>query len=93
LRVDVDGVPSGYVAIDPNYWTPLIQPDAASGLVVTFKVPTGATSATRVEFMATPNRGYPLFGLVEGRDSTGGTMQHGSYKYAKNNCASAWLSR
>jgi hypothetical protein len=82
LQVDAGGVTLGYVATDPNYWTPLIQSDAASGLVVTFEVPAGATTATSVEFMASPNNGYPFLGLVQGRDSTDSIEEPGSFKYA-----------
>lgn len=40
----------GYVAPDPNYWTPLLTPDINSALHISFQLPSGATSGSQLDF-------------------------------------------
>jgi hypothetical protein len=40
----------GYIAPDPNYWTPLLTPDINSALSISFEAAVGATSANDVAF-------------------------------------------
>jgi len=46
----LDGTPLGFVATDPNYWTPLLTFDITSAQPIEFQLPTGATSGTMLQF-------------------------------------------
>jgi len=71
----------GYVAPDPNYWTPLITPDINSALRVSFQLPLGATSGSQLGLtQLNDNRGV-FFGPVVGRDSTSSNIAQGSFNY------------
>jgi hypothetical protein len=48
IQVLSDGTSLGYVAPDPNYWTPLLTPDINSALQVSFNLPVGATSGSQL---------------------------------------------
>ena len=50
IQVRSDGVSLGYVAPDPNYWTPLLTPDINSALKISFQMAVGATSANALNF-------------------------------------------
>jgi hypothetical protein len=79
---DSSGTPLGYVATDPNYWTPLLTPDSNSALVVDFTLNNGQ-SGTGIN-LTTENSGrssFPLLGLVVGRDSTSSDIAPGSFNY------------
>jgi len=72
----------GYVAPDPNYWTPLLTPDPNAALVISFVSTTGATLVSNVDFkLVNDNRGT-YFGFVVGRDSTSSDISPGSFKCA-----------
>jgi hypothetical protein len=49
IQVLSNGVVLGFVAPDPNYWTPLLVPDAASALQVQFTLPKRATSGSQLQ--------------------------------------------
>jgi len=48
IQVMSDATSLGYVAPDPNYWTPLLTPDINSALRVSFSLPVGATSGSQL---------------------------------------------
>jgi len=81
IAEDGAGASLGYVADDPNYWTPLLNPDINSALIVDFTL--NGTSGTQIN-LAPENSGeagFPYFGLVQGRDSTSPDIGSGSFNY------------
>lgn len=76
----VDGASLGYVATDVNYWTPLLTPDLATALIVSFSLPSGATSGSTLD-LATGDPTYPLLGVTDGRDSTTPDYAPSSFNY------------
>ena len=77
---DSSGTTLGYVAEDPNYWTPLISPLNTSALVVDFTL--NGTSGSQIDLSPqNSGQGYPFFGLTEGRDSTSPDIAPGSFNY------------
>jgi len=70
----------GFIADDPNYWTPLLTPDQASALVVSFTLPNGATSGSTLDLTAMVKT-FSLLGVTEGRDSTSPDFAAGSFNY------------
>ncbi len=65
----------GFIAPDPNYWTPLLTPDQNSALVVEFTVDgTGTVSLTQQN----ENRGT-FFAPFVGRDSTSSNTAAGIF--------------
>ncbi|KAE9365670.1 hypothetical protein N431DRAFT_473709 [Stipitochalara longipes BDJ] len=82
LEINSGGSSLGYVATDPNYYTPIITSDPTQALVVTFVVPHGATSVSNVDFATSANNeGYPFLGLIQGRDNPDATEAPGSSNY------------
>jgi len=71
----------GYVAPDPNYWTPLLTPDINSALSISFQLAAGATSASDVAFTQLNDNRGTFFGPVVGRDSTSSNIAPGSFNY------------
>ena len=75
------GTTLGYVADDPNYWTPLLTPTSVGALIVDFTL--NGTSGSQINL--TPENsaetGFPYFGLVEGRDNTSPDIAPGSFNY------------
>jgi hypothetical protein len=71
----------GYVAPDPNYWTPLLTPDIGSALAISFSLPDGATSGSQLDLTQTNDNRGTFFGLVVGRDSTSSNIASGSFNY------------
>jgi len=71
----------GYVAPDPNYWTPLLTPDASSALRVSFSLPVGATSGSQLGLTQLNDNRGTFFGPVVGRDSTSDDIGTGSFNY------------
>jgi hypothetical protein len=71
----------GYLADDPNYWTPLINPASSGALIVDFTL--DGTLGTRINLdPETYSQGaFPYFGAVEGRDSTSADIAAGSFNY------------
>lgn len=71
----------GYLQDSPDYWTPQTTTTSADALIVTFTL--DGTSGTRVNLapqnLAEP--GFPLFGLVQGRDSTSANIGSGNFNY------------
>jgi hypothetical protein len=70
----------GFLADDPNYWTPLLIPSSSGALIVDFTL--DGTSGTQINL--TPENlpeGSPDFGPVEGRDSTSPDIAPGSLNY------------
>ncbi|KAF7323773.1 hypothetical protein MKEN_00598400 [Mycena kentingensis (nom. inval.)] len=59
----------GFVSPDPNYWAPEIRYASDVGLIVSFQLPAGATSGTKLDFTQINDARGPFFGLVVGRDS------------------------
>lgn len=51
IQVSNNGAVLGYVAPDPNYWTPMLVPDAASALHVSFTLHKDAKSGTRLQLL------------------------------------------
>ena len=74
------GVSLGYIAPDPNYWTPLLTPDVTAALGITFLLPGGATQATGVDFAMSNDARGTYFAPVLGRDSVGDDIAPGSFK-------------
>ncbi|KAF8956766.1 hypothetical protein BDZ97DRAFT_1925139 [Flammula alnicola] len=70
----------GYVATDPNYWTPLLVPSTSDALHLSFSLPVGATSGSQLDLTMGDASGS-LFGLVEGRDSTSADIGTGNFNY------------
>jgi hypothetical protein len=71
----------GYIAPDPNYWTPLLTPDPTAALTISFQLPQGATSGSQLNFnQLNDNRGA-LLALVVGRDSTSSDIGSGNFNY------------
>jgi hypothetical protein len=68
----------GYVATDPNYWTPLLTPDQNSALVIEFTL-TG-TSGTAIN-LTQDNQTAPYLGPIQGRDSTSDDIGSGNFNY------------
>ena len=79
LQVLSGTTPLGYVAIDPNYWTPLLTPDMSAAVALSFQGASGATSFTHVGLSISDT--FPFFGLVVGRDSTSSDIAPGSFNY------------
>ncbi len=73
------GASLGYITPDPNYWTPQLTSDINAALGITFELPSGATQATRVDFVTNDARGI-YFAPVVGRDSTSDDIAPGSLK-------------
>ncbi|KAF8192686.1 hypothetical protein K438DRAFT_1762032 [Mycena galopus ATCC 62051] len=69
----------GYVAPDPNYWTPLLTPDITAALQVSFQLAQGSTSGSQLDFTEPNDSRGSLFGLVVGRDSTSADIATGSF--------------
>ena len=67
----------GYLQADPNYWTPLLTPDATAAMHVAFTLD-GKTGLVQFD---SPDRGYLHLGLVVGRDSTSANIGPGSFNY------------
>jgi len=81
IRVEGDGGTSlGYVQTDPNYWTPLLTPDSAGAMIVSFRLPNGQTG-TQIDLATDPRSGFAYFGPVTGRDSTSSDIAPGSFNY------------
>ncbi|KAK3361111.1 hypothetical protein B0T24DRAFT_114445 [Lasiosphaeria ovina] len=81
LQVKSGDTVLGYIAPDPNYWTPLLTADANAALGISFVSAAGATAVTQVDFtMTNDNRGV-YFGFVVGRDSTSSDIAAGSFNY------------
>jgi hypothetical protein len=78
---DGAGATLGYLADDPNYWTPFSNGDVNTALIVDFTL--DGTSGSQVDL--TPENsgetGFPYFGLVQGRDSTNADIAPGSFNY------------
>jgi len=79
IQVFSGDVSLGYVAEDPNYWTPLLTPDILSAWAVSFSLPSGATSGSTLDLAIAGT--YPLLGVVVGRDSTSSDFAPGSFNY------------
>lgn len=74
------GATVGYVAEDPNYWTPLLTPTSVGALIVDFRL--DGTSGSQIDLSPqNSGQGYPFFGLTEGRDSTSPDIAPGSFNY------------
>jgi len=71
----------GYIAPDPNYWTPLLTPDISSALQVSFSLPSGVTTGAQVDFTQLNDNRGTLFGPVVGRDSTSSAIATGDFNY------------
>ncbi|OIW30412.1 hypothetical protein CONLIGDRAFT_668434 [Coniochaeta ligniaria NRRL 30616] len=70
----------GYVASDPNYWTPLVSADANSALRISFEAPAASTSVSSVAFTQLNDNRGTYFGLVVGRDNANSDIAPGSFK-------------
>jgi hypothetical protein len=81
IQVLADGNSLGYVAPDPNYWTPLLTPDINSALSVSFQLHHGATSGSRLALTQLNDNRGTFFGPVVGRDSTSSNISPGSFNY------------
>ncbi|KDR66951.1 hypothetical protein GALMADRAFT_258854 [Galerina marginata CBS 339.88] len=80
-QVFQDTTSLGFVAPDPNYWTPLLTPSIDSALRLSFSLPLGATSGSQLSLtMLNDNRGT-YFAPVVGRDSTSSDLAAGSFNY------------
>jgi len=71
----------GYVAPDPNYWTPLLTPDISSALSISFQLPEGATSGSQLNMNELNDNRGALFAPVVGRDSTSSDIAPGNFNY------------
>jgi hypothetical protein len=71
----------GYVASDPNYWTPLLSPDAGSALRISFDASVAATSVSSVAFTQLNDGRGTYFGLVAGRDNANSDIAPGLFQY------------
>lgn len=75
------GTSLGYLADDPNYWTPLLNVDINSALIMDFTL--SGTSGTQINL--TPENsaetGFSFFGMVQGRDSTNADIGPGNFNY------------
>ncbi len=70
----------GYVAEDPNYWTPLLNPTNSGALIVDFIL--DGTAGVQVDLtLENSNQGYPYFGATVGRESTSSDIASGSFNY------------
>ncbi len=82
IAEDSAGSSLGFVAADPNYWTPLLTPNQSDGLIVDFTL--NGTSGTAIN-MTTENSNqappFAYFGLVEGRDNTSSDIESGNFNY------------
>ncbi len=78
---DTGGTSLGYVATDPNYWTPLLNSDVNSALVVDFTLNGTTGTAINLTIEGPSLGGFPLLGLVVGRDSTSSDIASGSANY------------
>jgi len=77
---DTGGTSQGYLATDPNYWTPLLTPDVSSALVLDFTL--NGTSGSAINLtIENPTQGFADLGLVVGRDSTSSDIASGSFNY------------
>jgi hypothetical protein len=76
-----DGVSLGYIAPDPNYWTPLLTPDINSALRVSFQLDQGATSGSQLALTQLNDNRGTFFAPVVGRDSTSSNIAPGSFNY------------
>jgi len=81
LQVKSGDTSLGYIAPDPNYWTPLLTPDLNSALRISFQALGGATSVTSVSFTQLNDNRGTYFGPVVGRDSTSSDIAAGSFNY------------
>jgi hypothetical protein len=80
IEVRSSGTLLGYVARDPNYWTPLISPDVNAALVVNFVLANGQTG-TGIDLATAPVNDFAYFGPIVGRDSTSSDIAAGSFNY------------
>lgn len=81
VTVQSGGTTLGYLADDPGYWTPLLNPTSAGALVVNFTL--DGTSGSQIN-LAPENLsegGNPYFGPVVGRDSTDANIGAGNFNY------------
>ncbi|KAJ7054557.1 hypothetical protein C8F01DRAFT_1374194 [Mycena amicta] len=81
LQVFSGDVSLGYIAPDPNYWTPLLTADANSALQVSFQLNQGSTAGSQLDFTQLNDNRGGLFGFVLGRDSTSSDIAPGSFNY------------
>jgi hypothetical protein len=81
IQVFTDGVSLGYIAPDPNYWTPLLTPDINSALRISFQLDQGATSGSQLALTQLNDNRGTFFAPVVGRDSTSSDIAPGSFNY------------
>jgi len=81
IQVYTDGVSLGYIAPDPNYWTPLLTPDINSALRVSFQLDQGATAGSQLALTQLNDNRGTFFAPVVGRDSTSSDIAPGSFNY------------
>jgi len=81
IQVKSGGTSLGYVAPDPNYWTPLLTSDINGALIVDFSLSNGDTSATGLNLTQENDSRGQYFGPVVGRDSTSSNIAPGSFNY------------
>ncbi|KDR65070.1 hypothetical protein GALMADRAFT_149016 [Galerina marginata CBS 339.88] len=80
-QVFQDTTSLGYVAPDPNYWTPLLTPDINSALRLSFSLPMGATAGSGLTLTQLNDNRGTYFAPVVGRDSTSSDLAAGSFNY------------
>ena len=77
---DGGGNSLGYVAEDPNYFTPLLNPTNSGALVVDFIL--DGTAGNQVDLtLENSNQGYPYFGATVGRENTSSDIGSGNFNY------------